>query len=77
MAGYHRVMRDARSDKARGGYVVIVRGPDGRLRSERFNDVAAYRARLVSLNTGNTGNTGEHSESGSVSIEEIVGLLDT
>jgi hypothetical protein len=48
--------------------VLIVRGRDGRIHSERFNDVAAYRARLASL---------EHSENGSISIEEIAGLLDT
>jgi len=54
--------------------VLIVRGPDGRPRSERFNDVAAYRARLAALSTGNTL---EHFESSSISIEEIVGLLDT
>ena len=74
MAGYHRVKRDAPSDKGRGIYVLIVRGSDGRLRSERFNDVAAYRARLVSLKTGNAG---ERSESAAISIEEIAGLLDT
>jgi hypothetical protein len=69
--GYHQAKREARSDKARGapgGYVVIVRGADGRLRSERFNDVAAYRARLMSL---------KHSEHGSISIEEIAELLDS
>ena len=74
-------MRDA-SDKGRGIYVLIVRGPDGRPRSERFNDMAAYRARLMTLNTANTANTantgktGEHSEHGSISIEEIAGFLD-
>jgi hypothetical protein len=71
MVGYRKAMREARSDKARGGYVLIVRGPDGRPRSERFKDLAAYRARLLSLNTGET------SENGSISIEEIAGLLDT
>ena len=68
MAGYHQVMRDARSDKARTSYVVIVRGLDGRPRFEQFNDVAAYRARLVSL---------ERSENSSMSVEELAGLLDT
>ena len=67
MAGHHQVVRDARSDKARTGYLVIVRGPDGRPRFERFNDVAAYRARLVSL---------ELIRNNSISIEEIAGLLD-
>ena len=33
MAGYYEVMRDARSDKARTGYLVIVRGPMGGLAS--------------------------------------------
>jgi len=77
--GYHRLKEDARPAKVRGGlggYLVIVRGPDGRPRFERFNDVAAYRARLTSLNAASSG-TGEHSENGSVSIEEIAGLLDT
>ena len=74
VASYHRAKRDAPSDKARGVYVLIVRGPDGRPRSERFNDVAAYRARLLALNGGTTG---ERSEHGSISIEEIAGLLDT
>ena len=53
-----------------------MRGPDGRPRFERFNDVAAYRARLASFTTENTGNP-EHSDIGSLSIEEIAGLLDT
>jgi hypothetical protein len=74
VASYRRVKRDAPSDKARGVYVLIARGPDGRPRSERFNDVAAYRARLLALNIGSTG---ERSEHGSISIEEIAGLLDT
>ena len=68
MIGSHQRMRDARSDKSRGGYVVIVRGPDGRPRLERLNDAAAYRARLMSM---------ERSENGIISIEEIAGLLDT
>ena len=63
----HAPWRDTR-DKAADTYVLIVRGPDGRPRSERFNDAAAYRARLVSL---------RRSDDGSVSIEEIAGLLDT
>jgi hypothetical protein len=73
----HQPERGARSRKDRGGpggYAVIVRGPDGRLRSERFSDVAAYRARLASLNTANTA---EHSENNGISIEEIAGLLDS
>jgi hypothetical protein len=77
MARRHRALRDAPSDKRRGVYALIVRGPDGRPRSERFNDIAAYRARLLALNTGKTGKAGEHSEHGSISIEEIAGLLDS
>ena len=50
--------------------MLIVRGPDGRPRSERFNDITAYRARLLSLNA-------RDSETGSVSIEEIAGFLDS
>ena len=57
--------------------MLIVRGPDGRPRSERFNDMAAYRARLVTLNAPKTGKAGEHSEHGSISIEEIAGFLDS
>jgi hypothetical protein len=67
MAGYHPRMRDAQSDLNRGGYAVIVRGPDGHSRLERFSDVAAYRARLASM---------EHSQNDSISIEELAGLLD-
>jgi hypothetical protein len=70
-------MRDAPSGRGRGVYVLIVRGPDGRPRSERFNDMETYRARLVALNTGKTGKAGDHSEHGSISIEEIAGFLDT
>ena len=70
VAGYRRVRRDARLDKARSAYLLIVRGPDGRLRSERFADPAAYRARLASLTIA------EHSENSSISIEEIAGFLD-
>ena len=46
---------------------LIARGPDGRLRSERFDDAAAYRARLASL---------EHFGTSGVSIEGIASLLD-
>jgi hypothetical protein len=71
MVGYRLGVRDTRSARPRGAYVLIVRGPDGLPRAERFNDLAAYRARLLTLNTGET------SENGSVSIEEIAGLLDS
>jgi hypothetical protein len=74
VANYRQARRDAPSEKARGVYVLIVRGADGRPRSERFTDVAAYRARLLTLHTGNAGERSEHS---SLSIEEIAGLLDT
>ena len=57
----------SRSNNAAGAYVLIVRGLDGRLHFERFNDAAAYRARLVAL---------EPSNDDSISIEEIVGVLD-
>jgi hypothetical protein len=68
MAGYHQRRRDAQSDTSRGGYLVIVRGPDGRSRLERLTDAAAYRARLLSM---------DDSENDSISIDEIAGLLDT
>ena len=67
MAGHRQASKDTRPDNAAGGYVVVVRGPDGRVRLERFNDAAAYRARVLSL---------KHSDTGSVSVEEIAGLLD-
>jgi hypothetical protein len=60
-----QAQRDAREKS--GGYVLIVRGPDGRPRLERFDDANAYRARLVAL---------ESSPCAGVSIEEIVGLLE-
>jgi hypothetical protein len=44
-----------------------VRGPDGCPRSERFDDAATYRARLKAL---------QRSRAESVSIEDILGLLD-
>jgi hypothetical protein len=68
MVPYRLVKRDARPDKSRGAYVLIVRGPDGRPRAERFTDVASYRTRLLSL---------QPSEDSSISIDEIAGLLDT
>ena len=70
MGRYRRAMRDAPSDHGRGIYVLIVRGPDGRPRSERFNDITAYRARLLSLNA-------RDSETASLSIDEIAGFLDS
>jgi hypothetical protein len=44
-----------------------VRGPDGRPHDEHFDDAAAYRARLMAL---------QRSRVESVSIEDILGLLD-
>ena len=67
MAGANQKRRDARSSNDRGGYELIVRGPDGRPRVERFDDVTAYRARLTSL---------PQSPGDSLSVEDIVGLLD-
>jgi hypothetical protein len=68
MVAYRLAKRDARPERSTGAYVLIVRGPDGRPRAERFTDVASYRARLMSL---------QHSENSSISIDEIAGLLDT
>ena len=62
------LLRPTRPEKVRGSYILIVRGPDGVPRAERFGDVAAYRARLAAL---------PHPENGGLSIDEIAGLLDT
>jgi hypothetical protein len=51
----------------RRSYELVLRGPDGRPRFERFASAAAYRARLASL---------QHFEYGSLSIDELAGLLD-
>jgi hypothetical protein len=59
--------RPRRRQVGRRGYELIVRGPDGRPQSERFDDAAAYRERLNDL---------ARSECGSVSIDEIASLLD-
>lgn len=68
MARYPKASRDSRFASAPGIYVLIVRGQDGRPRFERFDDVAAYRARLMALQQSKVVE--------SVSIDEIVGLLD-
>jgi hypothetical protein len=60
--------KDRGTNANRRAYELVLRGPDGRPRSERFANAAAYRARLVSL---------EHSESRSLSIDELAGLLDS
>jgi hypothetical protein len=67
MFGSRTPRRDAQSKKRPRAYVVIVRGRDGHPRFERFTDLAAYRARLLSL---------ERSEHAAISIDEIAGLLD-
>jgi hypothetical protein len=67
MARYQQGRHAARSGKRRSGYIVIVRGRNGRLRLER-HDAATYRARLKSM---------ERSDSVGISIDEIAGLLDT
>ena len=48
-------------------YELIVRGPDGRPRLERFDSAASYRAKLNGL---------QRSPRLGVSIEDIVKLLD-
>jgi hypothetical protein len=63
-----RTHRRAGADRRRRAYELIVRGPDGRPRFEKFDSAAAYRARLTAL---------ERSDNGSLSIEEIATLLDT
>ena len=47
-------------------YVLIMRGPDGRPRTERFKDAAAYRVRLAALQPSDR----------AVLIEEIFELLE-
>lgn len=60
--------RSSRPDHSKAVYTLILRGPDGQPRQERFTDAAAYRARLVAL---------EHSTDRSLSMDEIAGFLDT
>jgi hypothetical protein len=48
-------------------YEFIVRGPDGRPRSERFESAASFRAKLIGL---------QRSPRLGVSIEDIAKLLD-
>jgi hypothetical protein len=67
-SGAHAAQRGHSAESAAGAYVLIVRGTDGRPRCERFNDAAAYRARLVAL---------QYSNRDGFSIEEIADLLDT
>jgi hypothetical protein len=49
-------------------YVLISRGSDGRLRFERFGDADAYQRRLKEI---------EGTEVGSVSIVDVLSLLDS
>jgi len=58
--------RKARARRSRG-YELIVRGPDGRPRLERFENAVSYRAKLIGL---------QRSPSLGVSIEDIAKLLD-
>ena len=69
MAGQYKASgkapRGPREDRRRGGYEVIVRGPDGRSRFERVRSVSAYRERVK----GMSANT--------ITIDELARLLDT
>ena len=56
--------RDTR--RRNSAYLLVVRGPNGRVRAERFTNVASYRARLARI---------EQSDDRGLSIEEIAGLL--
>jgi hypothetical protein len=52
---------------ARGGpYVLVAVGPDGRLRSERFTDVGAYRARIAGITSADR----------TVSFDDLVKMLE-
>lgn len=67
MALYWHDPRLPKVKAERGAYTLVVRGPDGLLRYERFDDAATYRARLMAL---------QPSSAESVSIEDILALLD-
>jgi hypothetical protein len=56
-----------RSAKASRTYELVVRGPDGHPRIERFETAGSYLARLLTL---------QQSPAASVSIEELAGLID-
>ncbi|HVH26203.1 MAG TPA: hypothetical protein VM818_05570 [Vicinamibacterales bacterium] len=68
MRRFQEQRRDQGEKSNRRAYELVLRGPDGRPRCERFANAAAYRARLVSL---------EHAEHRSLSIDELAGLLDS
>ena len=53
---------------ARQPYVLISRGTNGRLRFERFDDADAYQRRLKEI---------EGTEVGTVSIDDVLSLLDS
>jgi hypothetical protein len=59
--------RRPQGNRNRAAYTLVVRGPDGRLRYERFDDAPSYRARLISL---------QRSNANSVAIDDILPLLD-
>jgi len=67
MIGKPHRRRRARTRRRSAAYVLVVRGTDGRLRSERFASAAAYRARLATL----AQTTGR-----GISFDELAGLLD-
>ncbi len=63
----HRSTSHGQAAANQGGYVLVVRGPDGHPRYEVFESASEYRARLSAL---------EQSSPSGVSIEEVVRLLD-
>jgi hypothetical protein len=69
MIGKSKKRAPRRDARRRGsGYFLIVRGSNGRVRAERFSDVASYRARLARI---------DHSDDRGLSVDEIAGLLDS
>ena len=68
MAAKHHARRDARGDRRRSGYEVIVRGADGRARFKQVRNALAYRDLIKGM---------KPSEQNSISIDEIARLLDT
>ena len=68
MAAQRKAPRGPREDRRRGGYEVIVRGPDGRARFERVRNASAYRERIKGMKPS-TANT--------ITIDELARLLDT
>jgi hypothetical protein len=68
MAGQRKAPHDPRGDRRRGGYEVIVRGPDGRARFERVRSASAYRERVKGL---------KRSNANTITIDELARLLDT